>query len=248
MIRAWRAPTRPRWSPGAEEAWAPGWGAPPRAPRSWTRATSTRGRWCLWGRRSTRERDPRRESPGSTWRSLVKKGKTWKRIVKYSKNTPMKAWEGAWESFWKIKMKRQILLLLPEPTKQCLGLEFNWCNFSGERRGSPGGQTSPARRSYPVCPPWSPPVWQRTRRRLIYVSITSSVSVNTCTSLCIILMNARLYCVGWSVYVNHNHFFSNIWAFCPNPFFPVQLKIEEASRRLRSGDLGIPLNPEDRFE
>jgi len=31
-----------------------------------------------------------------------------------------------------------------------------------------------------------------------------------------------------------------------NPFFPVQLKIEEASRRLRSGDLGIPLNPEDR--
>jgi len=28
----------------------------------------------------------------------------------------------------------------------------------------------------------------------------------------------------------------------------LQLKIEEASRRLRSGDLGIPLNPEDRFE
>merc|ERR1719154_493918 len=26
----------------------------------------------------------------------------------------------------------------------------------------------------------------------------------------------------------------------------LQLKIEEASRRLRSGDLGIPLNPEDR--
>ena len=28
----------------------------------------------------------------------------------------------------------------------------------------------------------------------------------------------------------------------------VQLKIEDASRRLRTGDLGIPLNPEDRFE
>jgi len=28
----------------------------------------------------------------------------------------------------------------------------------------------------------------------------------------------------------------------------LQLKIEDASRRLRTGDLGIPLNPEDRFE
>jgi len=28
----------------------------------------------------------------------------------------------------------------------------------------------------------------------------------------------------------------------------LQLKIEEASRRLRSGDLGIALNPEDRFD
>lgn len=36
-------------------------------------------------------------------------------------------------------------------------------------------------------------------------------------------------------------------------FFPltktlVQLQIEDASRRLRSGDLGIPANPEERFE
>ena len=73
-------------------------------------------------------------------------------------------------------------------------------------------------------------------------------SVSKYLYLIVHYMNARLFCVGWSVYVNHNHFFSNIWAFCPNPFFPVQLKIEEASRRLRSGDLGIPLNPEDRFE
>lgn len=28
----------------------------------------------------------------------------------------------------------------------------------------------------------------------------------------------------------------------------VQLQIEETSRRLRSGDLGIPANPEERFE
>jgi len=41
---------------------------------------------------------------------------------------------------------------------------------------------------------------------------------------------------------------SNGGALCPNPFFTVQLKIEEASRRLRSGDLGIPPNPEDRLE
>ena len=34
--------------------------------------------------------------------------------------------------------------------------------------------------------------------------------------------------------------------FAHNPFFPVQLKIEEASRRLGSGDLGIPLNLKDR--
>lgn len=38
--------------------------------------------------------------------------------------------------------------------------------------------------------------------------------------------------------------------FC---FFPltkhlVQLQIEDASRRLRSGDLGIPANPEERFD
>ena len=36
-----------------------------------------------------------------------------------------------------------------------------------------------------------------------------------------------------------------------SPFSPqaylLQLKIEEASWRLRSGDLGIPPNPEDRF-
>ena len=36
--------------------------------------------------------------------------------------------------------------------------------------------------------------------------------------------------------------------YAHNPFFTVQLKIEEASRRLRSGDLGIALNPEDRFD
>ena len=42
---------------------------------------------------------------------------------------------------------------------------------------------------------------------------------------------------------------SNSWAFCPlTRSITVQLKIEDASRRLRTGDLGIPLNPEDRFE
>jgi len=40
---------------------------------------------------------------------------------------------------------------------------------------------------------------------------------------------------------------SNSWAFCPlTRSITVQLKIEDASRRLRTGDLGIPLNPEDR--
>lgn len=41
---------------------------------------------------------------------------------------------------------------------------------------------------------------------------------------------------------------SNGWAFCPRltRFIPVQLQIEEVSRKLRSGDLGIPPNPEDR--
>ena len=42
---------------------------------------------------------------------------------------------------------------------------------------------------------------------------------------------------------------SNRWALLPfNPFFLVQLKIEDASRRLRSGDMGIPTNPDERFE
>lgn len=31
-------------------------------------------------------------------------------------------------------------------------------------------------------------------------------------------------------------------------WFTVQLQIEEISRKLRTGDLGIPLNPEERFE
>ena len=31
-------------------------------------------------------------------------------------------------------------------------------------------------------------------------------------------------------------------------FIPVQLQIEEISRKLRTGDLGISQNPEERFE
>lgn len=33
-----------------------------------------------------------------------------------------------------------------------------------------------------------------------------------------------------------------------NPFLTVQLQIEEVSRKLRTGDLGIPPNPEERSE
>ena len=33
-----------------------------------------------------------------------------------------------------------------------------------------------------------------------------------------------------------------------NVYFIAHLRIEEISRRLRTGDLGIPDNPEDRFE
>ena len=41
----------------------------------------------------------------------------------------------------------------------------------------------------------------------------------------------------------------NSWAFRPlTRSFLVQLKIEDASRRLRCGDMGIPLNPEERLE
>lgn len=36
--------------------------------------------------------------------------------------------------------------------------------------------------------------------------------------------------------------------FSPLTKILVQLQIEDASRRLRSGDLGIPANPEERFE
>lgn len=31
-------------------------------------------------------------------------------------------------------------------------------------------------------------------------------------------------------------------------FLPVQLQIEEVSRKLRTGDLGIPANPEERCD
>ena len=42
---------------------------------------------------------------------------------------------------------------------------------------------------------------------------------------------------------------SNSRAFCPlTRSLLVQLKIEDASRRLRTHDLGIPPNPEDRFD
>jgi len=32
------------------------------------------------------------------------------------------------------------------------------------------------------------------------------------------------------------------------PFLTVQLQIEEISRKLRQGDLGIPVNQEERFD
>lgn len=37
---------------------------------------------------------------------------------------------------------------------------------------------------------------------------------------------------------------------CPEltHFLPVQLQIEEVSRKLRTGDLGIPANPEERCD
>ena len=38
------------------------------------------------------------------------------------------------------------------------------------------------------------------------------------------------------------------WASVPVTSISVQLLIEDASRKLRSGDLGIPPNPEDRSE
>lgn len=43
---------------------------------------------------------------------------------------------------------------------------------------------------------------------------------------------------------------SNCWGLYPFLIrcFTVQLQIEEISRKLRTGDLGIPLNPEERFE
>ena len=43
--------------------------------------------------------------------------------------------------------------------------------------------------------------------------------------------------------IDHIHSCSNCWFFC----FPAHLRIEEISRRLRTGDLGIPDNPEDRY-
>lgn len=50
--------------------------------------------------------------------------------------------------------------------------------------------------------------------------------------------------------VTKNKFLSNCWGFPPplTRWFTVQLQIEEISRKLRTGDLGIPLNPEERFE
>jgi len=41
---------------------------------------------------------------------------------------------------------------------------------------------------------------------------------------------------------------SNCWALCPflTHYISVQLQIEEISRKLRTGELGIPVNPEER--
>lgn len=50
----------------------------------------------------------------------------------------------------------------------------------------------------------------------------------------LISINSHLWGLSWPPFLTHS--------------FSVQLKIEEVSRRLRTGDLGIPPNPEDRFD
>ena len=39
----------------------------------------------------------------------------------------------------------------------------------------------------------------------------------------------------------------NVVSFCLTTFLAVHLQIEEITRKLRTGDLGIPANPEQRF-
>ena len=70
----------------------------------------------------------------------------------------------------------------------------------------------------------------------------------------VVLANVCLdvVCSGWQYEPQTGLCWSNVFSIdnicCYyNHFIPVHLQIEEISRRLRTGDLGIPPNPEDRF-
>lgn len=81
--------------------------------------------------------------------------------------------------------------------------------------------------------------------------------------LCIILIILFLFTTYYQTVPLRNEMLSLFWVFFSanhiflHPcflfsfltwFLPVQLQIEDLTRKLRTGDLGIPVNPEDRSE
>jgi len=83
---------------------------------------------------------------------------------------------------------------------------------------------------------------------IIIIYPNSRVNQNSHFILNFRLMLITFYYILLKLILLYYHHYLTVGHYARNPFFTVQLKIEEASRRLRSGDLGIPLNPEDRFE
>lgn len=61
-------------------------------------------------------------------------------------------------------------------------------------------------------------------------------------------MHTFLYDHNFNLFVFLYTISLTVGHFCPvlTRFITVQLQIEEVSRKLRSGDLGIPANPEER--
>jgi len=88
-----------------------------------------------------------------------------------------------------------------------------------------------------------------TRHINIFMDIPGFVSMKL---LCLHLKVCFVSCINWTFVTKAHLVFpwlvSNCWALCPflTHYISVQLQIEEISRKLRTGELGIPVNPEER--
>ena len=125
--------------------------------------------------------------------------------------------------------------------------------YSGRKGGGQGGQRKGPRLTYLECPLWSLRGYHHSKRRslclknLKILAKSSGVNSQLLFEYCI-QVKPRYSKFIWQIQISMAFYLPLITTL--NLFtqaYLLQLKIEEASWRLRSGDLGIPPNPEDRF-